>query len=66
MLEGGAAENPQAIAAHDDGTVYFVDGRGDVRKLAPGSHEASTLGGAATHLAVYFPAAIAVSQNCFD
>ena len=53
----------QAVTAHTDGTVYFVDAAGTVKKIAQGGTTASALGAMATNLNVSFPAGLALSQD---
>lgn len=63
VLKGAPANNPQAVTAYADGTVYFVDGSGSVQKIAAGGTTATSLGTAAKNLNVSFPAGIAVSND---
>ena len=52
-----------AVAAHTDGTVYFIDAAGSVQKIAAGSTAAAAVGGASSGLDINYPAGIAVSQD---
>ena len=61
VIEGAAANDPQAVAVASDGTVYFVDGNGAVQKVLAG--KATPLVAGAKNLIVSFPAGIAVSQD---
>lgn len=63
VIEGSAANDPQAVAAYSDGTLYFIDGSGSVQRIAAGGTTATALPGAARNLAINFPAGIDVSQD---
>lgn len=50
VIKGGAAGNPEVLAAGNDGTVYFFDSARGLVSVAPGAAAAAPLPGAAASL----------------